>query len=1220
MHPRDRSTCLAVAIRKALATASGVVIGTLAGLSSTLANPDGAQVVAGSATIEQTDPKRVDIQQHTDKAIINWQGFSIQQDEHTNFQQPSPSSIALNRVTGGNPTEIHGRLSANGNVWLINQNGILFGEDAKVDVNGLMATTADIKNEDFMAGRYTFTQAPGKNTAVVNQGTITAKEGGLVALVAPGVENSGVIEARLGKVQLSSGTSYTVDLYGDGKFNIATNGKVTDQITGPDGKPLTAAVANSGKIIADGGTVLMTADAAKFVVDNAINMEGYVQAKSVSVDQTGTIALLGGDEGNVRIAGTLDTSASPSSASAGEQTTPPLPHQWERAGVRATGGEIRVVAADKLTVEKDAKILAEGSEQGGDGGFVALAGGTEANIDGKVSVKSKVPDSDNGWLYKGTNTKAATTMRNPNKSGMGQAADSPALPIYFEENRGQTDEHVKFVGRDSGSTLFLTPAEAVLALQGKEEGSFTSLALLFGGANTAPEVVGEDLQPGISNYYIGNDPTQWVEGVPHYAKVRYKNIYDGVDLVYYGNKQGDLEYDLVVNPGADPSNIVLDYSGADSITKTGSGDLSIGIGDDEIVQKAPLAYQLTDDARMIVPAEYRVDNTGKTNIELDPYDAKRPLVVDPVLVYSTYIGGSVEEELGALTFDSRGSAYVAGRTFSPNFPTGPGAYPASRGGPSDGFVVKLDAAGGPVYSTYLGGTAQDAGVALKVDDAGNAYLAGWTFSSNLPATSGVFQQVHGGELDGFLAKLNSTGALVYSTYLGGTAHDEAVALTVDGAGAAYVAGNTRSADISTTAGAFGGDRDGFLVKVGPTGAPLYSTYLGGTAEDGVVALTVDDTGNAYIAGNTGSSDFPLPGAFQPAHGGGADAFLIKFDAIGIPVYSNFLGGTGLDVAVALAVDSVGNAYIAGETQSSNFPTRSGAFQLAYGGIQDAFLVKLDAVGAPVYSTYLGGGNNDVAEMLAVDNAGSAYVAGGTYSSDFPIRSAIQPYGGGADAFLVKLDAVGAPVYSTFVGGMAFDWARAGTVDAAGNVYLWGDTESSNFHTTGGAIQPTLGGGQDAFLVKLDAVGARAYSTYVGSPHLDWARRLAVDDTGNAYLAGGTVSSDFPATSTALFQPVYGGGFSDAFLVNLDLSAFGTPLPNSNPNPGPNPSPSPTPTPTPGPGTGGTNTGGNNTGGATTQTTLPTSNTQSQTALTQVQSSTSTPSLPSPPNLLSVQLR
>jgi hypothetical protein len=692
------------------------------------------------------------------------------------------------------------------------------------------------------------------------------------------------------------------------------------------------------------------------------------------------------------------------------------------------------------------------------------------------------------------------------------------LPMSFEANRGQADESVNFVARGAGYTLALSPTEATFALSrpsaDKSSGGESSpgglddrgaarrarretrapdaprsqpppavLRMNLVGANRAATVAGQNELEGKVNYFIGNDPAKWRTDVPTFGRVRYAEVYPGIDVVYYGN-QRRLEYDFVVAPGRDAREIALEFAGAQKVeVDAETGDLLVHVGEETIRQHAPVTYQeVAGGGRREVESRYALRDGGRVEFEVGEYDTSAPLIIDPVLVYSTYLGTSEIDAGFSIAVDSAGNAYVTGYTHSTNFPTASAVQGTHGGGVSDAFVTKLNAAGSAlVYSTYLGGSSDvDEGIDIAVDSAGNAYVIGTTFSTNFPTAGAIQGTYGGGNNDAFVVKLNASGsALVYSTYLGGISSDVGREIAVDSAGNAYVTGVTTSTNFPTANPIDGtlNSNDAFVTKLNASGSALvYSTYLGGSSGfEEASGIAVDSAGNAYVTGFTFSTNFPTASPFQGTNGGGNyDAFITKINAAGSAlVYSTYLGGISSDVGREIAVDSAGNAYVTGYTGSTNFPTAS-AIQGTYGGAFDAFVTKINAAGsALVYSTYLGGSGEDVGFGIAVDSAGNAYVTGYTTSTNFPTASAIQgTNGGGADGFVTKINAAGSALdYSTYLGGSSSDFPSGIAVDSAGNAYVAGSTVSTCFPTTTGAFDTSYNGGDfDAFISKISETG------------------------------------------------------------------------------------------------------------------------------------------------------
>jgi hypothetical protein len=687
------------------------------------------------------------------------------------------------------------------------------------------------------------------------------------------------------------------------------------------------------------------------------------------------------------------------------------------------------------------------------------------------------------------------------------------LPLSFEANRGQTDSRVKFLSRGHSYSLFLTRNEAVIALkkaappemkglpgpglvekQKSGAAQETVLRMELAGANPAPRVTGAEELPGKTNYFIGNNPAQWRTNVPTYAKVKYASVYPGVDLVYYGN-QGQLEYDFVVAPGADPKQVRLKFRGVGKLRVDEKGDLLLGSRGEEVRFEKPVVYQEVGGRKTPVEGSYVLASTNQIGFRLGEYDHGKPLVIDPLLVYSSYLGGSGGDQGNSIAVDASGNAYVTGLTDSTNFPTANALQSTNSSGTYDAFVTKINPAGSAlIYSTYLGGNGLDDGTGIAVDASGNVYVTGRTSSTNFP-TAKALQSTLAGEGNAFVTKINPTGsALVYSTYLGGSDYDSGNGIALDASGNAYVTGAASSTNFPTTADAFqtaiAGSENAFISKINATGSALvYSTYLGGNEDDSGNAIAVDASGNAYVTGTTDSANFPTTaGAFQKAIGGIYDnAFVTKLNPSGSAlVYSSYLGGSGDDGGQGIAVDASGNAYVTGLTDSTNFPTTAGAFQTATGGDGDAFISKINATGtALVYSTYLGGSADDGGEAIAVDASGNAYVTGLTSSTNFPTVNALQPtYGPGqSDVFVTKLNAAGtALVYSTYLGGSPTADVGIGlTVDGSANAYVTGYTGSATFPTTVGAFQTTYGGEGDAFVTKIASESTLPTTAAIPSP-------------------------------------------------------------------------------------------------------------------------------------------
>jgi hypothetical protein len=643
-------------------------------------------------------------------------------------------------------------------------------------------------------------------------------------------------------------------------------------------------------------------------------------------------------------------------------------------------------------------------------------------------------------------------------------------PMAFERNLGQVQGSTRFVARGAGYSVFVAPSEMVLSVGRGRVASGLRIELVEGRPDA--DVEGLEEQVGKSNYFVGSDPSRWRTDIPTFARVRCRDVYPGVDVVYHGRPR-EVEYDFVVAPHADPGAIRLRFDGAEAVRLDEKGDLVVALEGGDVVQGAPRVYQEIGGAREVVPGRWMLRGSQEAGFAVGEYDKGQALVIDPVLSYSTYLGGS-DDDLGyAIAVDAAGSAYVTGYTRSIDFPTG-GPYQGNQP-VTDVFVTKLSPDGRSVaYSTYLGGGDDETGFGIAVDASGSAYVAGFTSSTDFP-TSSAFQTDQGGD-DAFVAKLTPAGnGLVYSTYLGGGDLDIAFAVAVDSAGSAYVTGTTLSTNFPTQDPYQTGpvaQNEVFVSKLAPSGSALvFSTYLLGNGGDIGSGIAVDSTGSAYVTGTTSSTNYPTTNPYQTDQPG-EDAFVTKLDPSGATLaFSTYLGGAGDDSGNGVAVDSAGSAYVTGATESAAFPTAS-SYQGDQPGL-DAFVTKLAPTGdSLVLSTYLGGDGADAGHAIAVDGSGGAYVVGDTASTDFPLEGAFQGYGGLGlkDAFVTRFAPSGtALVYSTYLGGQGDDEAHGVARDAVGNAYVVGFTSSVDFPTRNPyqTVQPLV----NAFVAKLDAPAA-----------------------------------------------------------------------------------------------------------------------------------------------------
>ncbi len=689
------------------------------------------------------------------------------------------------------------------------------------------------------------------------------------------------------------------------------------------------------------------------------------------------------------------------------------------------------------------------------------------------------------------------------------AAPSASRALRFEPNLGQFEGPVRFLARSREYALFLTQGAVTLTLQRSAATPRAVVAMRVRGASLVEPRAVQQL-PGATNYFTGNDAARFRSGVAGYARVRYESVLPGVDVEYYGSEGRELEYDFTLAPGASPSTVLVDFDGVSSIELARNGDAQLRLPDgSRLLKRAPIAYQMRAGRRIFVPVRYEL-RAGGLGFVVGEYDSRAPLTIDPVLSYATYFGGSSFDEATGVAADLAGNTYLVGYTSSTLFPTSAPEQPTHGGGSYDAFVLKLDATGqNLVYSTYLGGNGPDIAYAVASDALGNAYVAGLTQSPNFPVVSAL-QSSLGGSQDAFVAKLNPSGsALLYSTYLGGAADDYARGIAVSGAGAVFLVGTTFSSNFPRAAAlqpALRGSYDAFAAQIAPGGGSLvYSTYLGGSGTEFGNAIAIDTAGSAYVVGSTTSSDFPLSAnPRQPAHaGGGSDAFVSKLSLSGaVLLFSTYLGGSGSDEALGVSVTN-NNAIVVGSTLSTNFPLALPQQPIAGGNNHsDGFVTRFDATGTALsYSTYLGGTGDDAISALATDSFGNAYLTGRTDSSDFPQLNSIpgqDTYRGAIDAFIATLNPSGSRlVYASYLGGGAEDRGVAIAI-SPGRTHVAGITRSSDFPKVSPIINGLVGS-QDAFVVKLPSIDA------VSAPALGagWSALLSLAVLISALLAVGT---------------------------------------------------------------------------------------------------------------------
>jgi uncharacterized protein (TIGR03437 family) len=764
------------------------------------------------------------------------------------------------------------------------------------------------------------------------------------------------------------------------------------------------------------------------------------------------------------------------------------------------------------------------------------------------------------------------------------------MPLRFE-----TAADGRLVAREGPYSLTVEAGRTTVTVTDRTNHRSASVTTKLAGAELTSRPVGADPLAAKATYLLGSDPAGWRSGAPLFSRAVYRGVYRGIDLVFHGDA-GSLEYDFVVQPGASARRIALDVSGASALRLESDGALEIDTPAGDIRWKKPEVYQWKDGVRQSIAGAFALHG-HRVTFAIGAYDHARELVIDPTLTYATYLGGSDNESSRGVAVDPSGNFYVTGFTFSLNLPhTGGSFQPSYHGGSpesdtgGDAFVAKYTPAGALVYVTYLGGGkginspvgADDAGDAIAVDSAGNAYVTGYTSSTDFPTVAGSYQTTFGGQTNGqnlgpfgdaFVAKLNPTGtALVYSTYLGGSGDERGTAIAVDSKGNAYIGGDTLSTNfptknpyqssfkglggsppLCTSCGTLINFGDGFVSELNAAGTALvFSTYLGGALDDSVTAIALDGSGNVYVGGATLSSDFPTLNAYQSKYGGAAsdnnqpvlktgDGFVAKFDPTGKLVYSTYLGGSGDDAVMALAVDSTGAAYVTGFTSSANFPVSATAAQKTFAGPPgvtgikgfvwgDAFVAKLaPSGGSLVWATYLGGNDDDAGMAIAVDAGGSAVVGGFANSTNLKVTSDAQQktFGGtngppnfsdpSGDAFLAKVSPDGTSfLYLSYYGGNASDAITALALDGQGNVIVGGTTTSTNLPITANATQKTFGGENPQF--QTETMGDAFVAVFSGLPNA--------------------------AVTPVITSVVNAGSYTTSLAPGSAAAAFGTNLPTS----------------------------------------------------------------------------
>ncbi len=669
-----------------------------------------------------------------------------------------------------------------------------------------------------------------------------------------------------------------------------------------------------------------------------------------------------------------------------------------------------------------------------------------------------------------------------------------SLPLMFEANHGQFAPDVKFRTRIGQANAWLTSSGVVFQQPQHTHSSPAVSSLRFVGGASHPEMIGEQPQSARSNYLFGNKASQWKRDIPHFGKVRYHCVYPGIDVVVYGNPT-QLEYDFVVSPGSQADAIVLGFEGIDQLSLDQRGNLMVTGNSTITIHHKPVAYQMIGGQKRLVDVEYQLDfpqpptpspsssarllqppTPNQVRFKLGDYDPTQPLVIDPTVSFSSFLGGGFPDAAFAVAADGLGNVVVVGTTLSINFLTQSPLQPENAG-EADMIVAKIDTVSGQlVFSTYLGGDRFDEARGVAIDRDGGIYIAGRTTSLVFPTTDQAFQKENKGNSDGFVVKLNSDGSAVeFATLLGGAGRDEVRGLALDAQGNPSVTGFTLSTDFPVK-NAFqprdggGSFTDAFVTKLNRTGSELiYSTYLGGNEDDLGADIAVDQKdGSAVVTGYLNSKNFPLKNPTQATFSGGLyDVFVTKFSPAGDAlVFSTYLGATDQERGAAVGVDEFGDVYVTGFTGSTDFPTTANALQKDLRGVSDIFVTKYGPTGGRIFSTFFGGAKDEQPFDMAIDARNTIYLVGVTTSLDYPLVNALRTEPKNVDSFVTRLSRTGdRAIYSTYFGGAQVDNIFGVAADADGNAYVCGQTTSDDLPLVN-PVQPKRAGVGDIFISKV----------------------------------------------------------------------------------------------------------------------------------------------------------
>jgi hypothetical protein len=789
---------------------------------------------------------------------------------------------------------------------------------------------------------------------------------------------------------------------------------------------------------------------------------------------------------------------------------------------------------------------------------------------------------------------APTSSRSATSEGDNMRSNYGKAPLMFEENQGQTNSQVRFLSHRSGYSLFLTAGGMVLALRPSETNSLTDastapvpsrnasrvspirqlekafrerkstvLTIDLVGATAAPAIIGEEALSTKVNYFIGRDPSKWRRNVPTYSKIRYRSVYPGIDLVYYGNNQR-LEYDFDLAPGADATQIQFDVKGSDALNVDSAGNLVLTKGSSELRFQAPIVYQEHNGKRAPVAGAYVLRDGTHVGFEVGNHDVTQPLVIDPVLVYSSFLGGRNEDFSNGVAVDSTGDAYVVGITDSPDFPLASITSTQFRM-----LLTKFDPTGSTLlFADYFGGTSGgDEAYAIALDSSGSVYVTGCATSSDFPVVN-PYQSTLSGSQDAFLVKFSADGSsIVYSTYLGGSnltyiggsTTQSGNSVSVDPAGEAVIAGVTMATDFPTvnayqssvSTDQFGDWGEyGFVTKFAADGASLvYSTYLSGSTLDTtppcvgcfpdseILGVVTDASGNAYVTGYTTATDFPVTsGAFTTTYPGSYSdvGFVSKFTGSGALAYSTYLSGVVSGILDAIAVDASGSAYVTGsDSAGDNFPiVTTSICDPSISACNGAIIAKLDPTGSNlIYSTFLGTSNNMAGQAIQVDSSGDAFIVGSDVQYD--LTNPIEQFaGGGGNLVIAEIDpSASTLLMATFLGGQTWEAASGLALDSNGAIYVTGETQSLDFPVTQSAFQTMFGGQTDTFITKIDPT-TNAPAVTMGPFSLQFASQ----DIGSMSASQTSVLRNMGSAALAISSKTVGPDFAETDDCGLNVPA------------------------------------------------------------------------------------